>query len=96
MESLAIDSTDGAILSVRVTPRAGRTRVAGARNGALLVKLAAAPVDGAANTALIAFLSKRLDVKRRDLWLVSGERRRNKRLEIKGLSADDVVRLLAP
>ncbi len=95
MESLAIDSTDGAILSVRVTTRAGRTRVAGARNGALLVKLAAAPVDGAANTALIAFLSKRLDVKRRDLRLVSGERRRDK-LVIKGLSADDVVRLLAP
>ena len=48
------DAPDGAILTVKVIPRAGRTAIAGARDNALLIRLAAAPVDGAANAALLA------------------------------------------
>ena len=47
----------GVSFRVRVVPRAGRTGVAGTRGDALLVRLAAAPVDGAANDALIAMLA---------------------------------------
>lgn len=43
----------GVSVTVRVTPRAGRTGIAGVRDDVLLVKLAAAPVDGAANEALV-------------------------------------------
>jgi uncharacterized protein YggU (UPF0235/DUF167 family) len=51
----------------------------------LLVRLAAAPVDGAANDALLALLAALLDVPRRDLTIVSGERGRRKRLKVTGL-----------
>ena len=52
----------GLMLAVRVIPRAGVTKIAGVRQERLLVRLAAAPVDGAANEALLAFLSKILSI----------------------------------
>ena len=66
-------------------PRAARSRVDGMRGGAILVRLAAAPVDGAANAALIAFLSQALDLPRRSIRLVSGGTSRDKRVAIDGL-----------
>jgi uncharacterized protein len=74
-----------AILSVRVIPRAPRTRVDGERGGAILIRLAAPPVDGAANDALAAFLSDTLRVPRRDVTIVAGEKSRDKRVQIVGL-----------
>jgi uncharacterized protein (TIGR00251 family) len=76
----------GVTLRVRVVPRAGRTGVAGTRDDALLVRLAAAPVDGAANDALVAFLAELFDRPRRDITLVSGHTSRDKRIAIAGLS----------
>lgn len=83
------------MLQVRVTPRAGRTGVAGMRGDALLVRLAAAPVEGAANEALIAFLAKLLDVPKRDIAIVAGERGRDKRVAIEGLGADQLQQKLS-
>ena len=74
----------GVELDVRVIPRARRTETAGLRNGALLVRLAAPPVDGAANTALVAFLASTLGVPSRAVQLLSGERGRQKRVLIAG------------
>jgi uncharacterized protein len=85
-----------AIITIRVIPRAGRTAVAGMRGDALLVRLAAAPVDGAANDALIAFVATTLGCSRRDVAIVSGEKSRDKRLRIDGFTADDVHRRLNP
>lgn len=84
----------GCTLRVRVIPRAGRTALAGEREGALLVRLAAAPVDGEANQALLAFLSKRLGIPQRAIRLVAGDRARDKRLEIEGLDAATVAQRL--
>jgi len=56
-----------------------------------LVKLAAAPVDGAANEALVALLAKALHLPKREIRIVSGERSRNKRIEVVGLTLDEVV-----
>ena len=78
------------ILSVRVTPRAGCTAVAGMREGVLQVKLAAAPVEGAANDALIELLSRQLDVPKRTLRIATGARSRAKTVEISGLSEAEV------
>ena len=84
-----------AILDIRVIPRSPRTRVDGRRGNAILVRLAAPPVEGAANDALIAFLSDALDVPRRDVTLVSGERSRDKRVRIDGVdAATAIARLL--
>ena len=76
----------GTLLDIRVIPRAPRSAVAGVRDGALLVRLAAAPVDGEANDALLVLLAGVLDVPRRDLTIVSGERARRKRLRVAGLT----------
>ena len=84
----------GVSFRVRVTPRAGRTAVAGTRGDALVIKLAAAPVDGAANDALIALLASLLDRPKRDVSIVSGERGRDKVVEIRGTSLDSVATML--
>ena len=55
------------------------------RAGAFLVRLAAPPVDGAANAALLAFLADVLDVPRRNITIVSGEKSRDKRVQVVGL-----------
>ena len=92
------------VLNVRVTPRAGRTTIAGWQqppdliseraSPTLLVKLAAAPADGAANDALIALLARGLDLPKRAIRIVSGARSRNKRVEIDGLTIDQIARRL--
>jgi len=68
-----------------VIPRAPRTRVDGMRGAAVLIRLAAPPVEGAANDALVAFLSDALALPRRNIRIVSGEKSRDKRVEIDGL-----------
>jgi uncharacterized protein (TIGR00251 family) len=83
-----------ALLTVRVTPRAGRSAIAGVRDGVVLVKLAAAPVDGAANAALVALLSDLLHVPKRSIRIASGDRSRTKVIEIDGVTADDALRRL--
>ena len=75
-------------LEVRVIPRAGRTGFAGLRDGALLVRLAAAPVDGAANAELIALIARALRIPKRDITIVSGERARSKRVRIAGVDRE--------
>jgi uncharacterized protein YggU (UPF0235/DUF167 family) len=89
------DRPSGCLLTVRVIPRAGRSGAAGERNGALLVRLIAAPVDGAANAALVEWLAGVLGVPRRAVRFVSGERSRDKRIEIRGATAAEVALLLA-
>jgi uncharacterized protein (TIGR00251 family) len=84
---MIVDGPDGAILEIRVIPRAGRTAAAGIRNGALLVRLSAPPVDGAANAELLAFLARALGVPKQRLTLISGERARTKRVRVKDATA---------
>ena len=85
----------GVSVTVRVTPRAGRTAIAGVRGDTLLVKLAAAPVDGAANDALIAFLSQVFELPRRNIAIVAGDRSRTKRVELEGASSIELDARLA-
>lgn len=89
------DTKDGAVLEVRVIPRGGRSAVAGVRGDALLVRLASAPVEGAANDDLIATLAKALDRPRRDIRILSGERSRSKRVLVAGMTAAEARARLA-
>lgn len=82
---------DGVLLAVRVVPRAARAGLAGIRADALLVRLNAAPVEGAANAELIEVLADALGVPRRAVSIVAGERSRRKTVLIRGLSADEVA-----
>lgn len=88
------DSPAGAVIKIRVIPRAGRTGLAGTRDGALLVRLAAAPVDGAANAALIELLAKTLSVPKRSIAIVSGETSRTKRVRVEGITAESARAVL--
>jgi uncharacterized protein (TIGR00251 family) len=82
------------VVTVRVIPRAAKPGVAGMRDGALLVRLASPPVDGAANAELIEVLADALDVPRRSVVIVAGHRSRTKTLRIAGRSAHDFDRLI--
>jgi len=86
----------GVVLQVRVIPRAGRTGLAGTRDGALLVRLGAPPVDGAANAELLALLADTLGLPRRNLSLLSGDRSKQKRVLVTGLDVEAVRAALAP
>ncbi len=91
----ARDGSGGAVLEVLVQPRASRTRVAGEHDGRLKIQLAAPPVDGEANAALLAFLADALHVKRADVALLAGEAGRRKRVRIAGIAAEAAAALLA-
>jgi hypothetical protein len=84
------------ILDVRVIPRASRPGLAGTRDGALLVRLSAPPVEGAANAELIQLLAKALDVPKRQVTIVAGERGRLKRVKLEGVTAERVAEKLKP
>ena len=81
---------DGVVVPVRVIPRSSRTQLAEIRDGRLVVRLKAPPVDGAANEALIGLLAKRLGVPRRAVRIVTGERARQKGVLIEGLTAAEL------
>jgi uncharacterized protein (TIGR00251 family) len=87
---------DGVELTVRVIPRASHTEISGERDGALVVRVAAPPVEGAANEALVAFFSKALRVPRGAIRILSGERGRNKRIAIASVTAEAIRRLTTP
>lgn len=87
---------NGVTLSVRVVPRAARDGVAGIRDDALLVRLTAPPVDGAANAALIRFLAERCGVPLRAVTILNGERGRRKVVHISGVSMETAAARLAP
>ena len=79
-------TTGGVLIDVRVIPRAGTSGLAGTRGDALLVRLNAPPVEGAANKALVELLARELGVAKRAVTMVSGERSRQKRVRVEGIS----------
>jgi len=78
------------IIDVHVIPRAKKTQLAGAREGAVLIRLAAPPVEGAANDALVDFLATVLDLPRRNIRIISGQHARHKRVAISASSVASV------
>ena len=90
------ESASGVTLRVRVQPRASREALGGERDGALVVRLTAPPVEGAANTALLRFLARTLGVAPSAVRIVGGAAGRNKVVEVAGLEAAGVRARLAP
>ena len=90
-----VEATDGgAIVSVQVIPRASRAGLSGVRNGALLVRLVAPPVDDAANDELIALMAALFAIPRRRVSILSGARSRRKRLGLEGVTVERASALL--
>ena len=94
------ETDDGLEVFVRLTPRGGGARVDGiAADGGqacLRVRVAAPPVEGAANAALVAYLAKALGLPRSAVTLVAGDRARLKRLRLRGDDLPDRLRALIP
>jgi uncharacterized protein (TIGR00251 family) len=84
------DIIDGAVvLRVRAQPGAGKSAVVGRYGDAVKIRVAAPPVAGRANAALVDLLAKELGLDRGGIDLVSGDASRTKRFRLGGLTPDD-------
>ncbi len=93
----AVLSADGdaCVVPVYAQPRASRTAVVGVHDGMLKIALAAPPVDGEANAALVRFFAAALGVPRGAVTLMAGATGRRKRVRVEGLDPDQVAGRLA-
>ncbi|MBZ5534582.1 MAG: DUF167 domain-containing protein [Acidobacteriia bacterium] len=95
MDEIEINSReDGCTFRIVVVPRAVRNQLAGVMAGAVRLKTAAPPVDGAANAACIQYLAHLLDVPKSNVELISGEHHKRKTVYIHGIKASEVRRIL--
>lgn len=81
-------------ITLRVAPGARRSGVAGRHGSGWKIRVAAAPADGKANTAVIALLADTLNVPRRDVEIVSGRGSQDKTVALTGISLDETERRL--
>ena len=79
--------------AVRVVPRASRSEIAGEYNGALRVRIAAPPVEGAANRELIRLLAKTFKLPRNAIEIVSGVASKSKIVRVQGADAAKLEQL---
>ncbi len=101
MRTLKIsDSRRGAAITVKVTPRAKKTEVAGLMDdGTIKIRVAAPPVEGAANEALIAFLAQTFGLPKAQIDIVAGAASERKLISLVGISPEqvnDAIRRLLP
>ena len=80
------EQEEAVIVNVRVIPRASKSEIVGMHDGALKIRISAPPVDGAANAEIIRFLAKSFGVSKSDVFILSGETSKNKRIKIENLS----------
>lgn len=89
------DEQGGALVfAVRIVARSSRTEAAGEHDGALKVRVAAPPVEGAANEELRRFLARRFGVPARAVEILSGHTSRRKRVRVEGGDAGVLLRLV--
>lgn len=80
----------GVLLTLHIQPGAKATEVAGIHGEALKIRLAAPPVDGKANAALLAFIAKTLKLPKNQVTLVSGETSRAKRVQVAAGNLEEI------
>lgn len=89
-------SQDGLTLTfaVRVAPRASRSEISGEHDGALRVRIAAPPVDGAANRELMRVIARALKVPQNAVEIIAGTNSKNKTVRVQGVDAATLERLI--
>lgn len=96
MRLIQYKESDGQIsFRVRVVPRASRTQVAGEHDGALRVRIAAPPAEGAANEELVRTLAKELNVPARAVEITSGHASKLKQVRVSGVGLKALENLLS-
>ena len=96
MRATRAPRAEGALLAVRVQPRAARAEVTGWQAGVLRLRVTAPPVEGEANRAVEALLARALGVAPSGVRVVRGERGRDKLVRVAGLGAAETRSRLAP
>jgi len=92
---LEVQEREGTVIfSVRVQPQASKDEIAGEMGGALKVRLRAPAVEDRANEALVEFLAQLLKTPRSAVRILGGERSRTKRLEIRGVTQQQILSLV--
>ncbi len=81
-------------IEVYIQPRASKTGLAGMHDGLIKIRIAAPPVENAANLALIDFIAQRLGIAKRCVRVVSGAGSRRKTLEIDGVAREAILAAL--
>ncbi|MBI3745823.1 MAG: DUF167 domain-containing protein [Chloroflexi bacterium] len=89
--SRVVGRHDGIRIQVRVTPRAGRDEVVEVRDRMLIVRVAAPPVDGAANAAVSAVIAEALGISRSSVQVVAGQSGRRKVVMVEGLERTGIA-----
>ena len=84
--SIVQDTKDGAILTVHIQPKASTTECVGIHGNAIKIRVAAPPVDGAANEKLIRFLARALSLPLAAVHIESGISGRRKRVRLSGVT----------
>ena len=79
--------------NVRVVPRASKSEIVGEHDGALKIRIAAPPVEGAANAELIKLLSKRFDVPKSAIEILKGETSKTKQIKICGSKSANLLNI---
>lgn len=80
--------------NVKIIPRSSRNDILGREGSVYRIKVTSPPVDGKANKTLITLLSNKIKIPKKDIQIISGEKSRNKRIRINGVSGNEITRLL--
>ncbi len=84
----------GVLVPVRVQPRSSRSRVEPPRDGAVVVRVTAPPVDGEANRACLETVAKWLGIRKSQVSLAAGQTSRHKTVHVAGIDAESVLRAI--
>lgn len=91
---IAYSEKNGSLtFNVRVVPRASRSEIVGEHDGALRVRVSAAPVDGAANEELVRMLARALHVRRNAVVIIAGQTSRLKQVAVSGATSEGLLAL---
>lgn len=81
-------------IAVRLRPRSSREELTGIRDGVLVARVSAPPVDGEANRALCRLIARRAGVAVSRVQVIAGERSANKRVRVDGISIEQLLEAL--
>ena len=81
-------------VEAKIIPKSSRNEIVSEESGLIKIKVTSPPVDGKANKAVVNLLAKHLKVSKKDIQIISGEKSRNKRIRIYGVSSHDFFKML--
>jgi uncharacterized protein (TIGR00251 family) len=96
MSYLTVNNDREVVLSLYIQPKSSRDRIAGLHDGALKMSITAPPVEGKANSRVIAFLARLLKVPKSAITIKSGQQSRKKRVAISGAAPENIREILEP